>query len=84
MFPGHGNLVSFENMPKNSTKYYWWCQAAGWGFVAVMMIFITYTLDQKISDPFLGRLVIVLTTGLISTHFLRWVIRRSNLVIASG
>ncbi len=65
-------------MPKNSTKYYWWCQAAGWGFVAVMMVFITYTLDQKISDRFLGRLAIVLTTGILSTHFLRWVIRRSN------
>jgi sensor histidine kinase YesM len=66
-------------MPKSATRYYWWCQIAGWGSIALMMIFFSYTFDQSITIKTLLRwLVIFVFTGIFSTHIFRIVIRKNN------
>ena len=65
-------------MLSRSYKYYWWCQFAGWGFVGLSLIFFAYTFNQPIDDEFRGRIGIIIVTGIITTHLLRWVIRRFN------
>ncbi len=65
-------------MPKNVSKYYWWCQLGGWAFVTLSMIFFASTFEQKITNKFLERLVVVVFSGIFTTHLFREVIRKSN------
>jgi two-component system, LytTR family, sensor kinase len=65
-------------MPKNISKYYWWCQAAGWGFVALMMIFFSYTFEQKLNSNLFLRLTVIISAGIFCTHIFRVVIQKNN------
>jgi two-component system, LytTR family, sensor kinase len=65
-------------MPKNVAKYYWWCQVGGWGFLALMMILLSFTFDQKVSPKLLEQLAIVVLSGILATHLFRLVIRKFN------
>src|SRR5580698_5960318 len=65
-------------MTKSVTKYYWWCQLGGWGCVGVYFIFLSSTLDQSITMKLIGRLLIIMFCGILTTHLFREVIRRTN------
>ncbi|MBO9573232.1 MAG: histidine kinase, partial [Chitinophagaceae bacterium] len=57
---------------------YWLCQLAGWGTVALSTVFFAFSYKQKITTDFILQLVFIVVSGIISTHLLRWVIRRNN------
>ncbi len=64
-------------MLSKSYKYYWWCQLAGWGFVWLSIVFFAYTYNpQNLTDVFLARITLVPFAGIITTHILRWIIKR--------
>jgi hypothetical protein len=66
-------------MPKNASKYYWWCQIGGWAFLALVIVVLSATsFEQKITDRFIYNTLIVALSGLFSTHLFREVIRRSS------
>jgi len=65
-------------MAKNASKYYWWCQIGGWGFLALALILSNSIFDQKITYPLVVITCIIALSGLITTHLFRWVIRRSG------
>src|SRR5476651_767563 len=65
-------------MPKNITRYYWWCQIGGWGFLALIMILLSSISDQKISTKILEQLGLIVFSGILTTHLFRWVIRKFN------
>jgi two-component system LytT family sensor kinase len=70
-------------MPKNITKYYWWCQFGGWGFLALFWILFSLTFDQKVNLVVLERLVLMILSGVFVTHLFRLVIRRYNWLLLS-
>jgi two-component system LytT family sensor kinase len=65
-------------MSKGITKYYWWFQLAGWGFVVLAFAFFAYTFEVK--DPFksVERQIIFMISGILTTHLFRLVIRQLN------
>jgi sensor histidine kinase YesM len=64
-------------MPKSGSKYYWWCQIGGWAFLALVIVLSAFTsFEQKITDKLIYYTLILATSGLISTHIFREVIRR--------
>jgi two-component system, LytTR family, sensor kinase len=65
-------------MAKNASKYYWWCQIGGWGFLALALILSSSIFDQKITDKLVDITLIITMSGFITTHMFRWVIRRSG------
>jgi two-component system, LytTR family, sensor kinase len=70
-------------MPRNFTKYYWWCQIGGWGFLALIMILVYSISDQKSDQKFEARLLveqlaIIVCAGILTTHLFRWVIKKFN------
>jgi two-component system LytT family sensor kinase len=66
-------------MPKNISRYYWWCQVSGWGFLAlVMVLFSSSFFDQKITSKLIGFLAVIVFAGILTTHLFREVIRRSG------
>jgi len=65
-------------MLSRSYKYYWWCQAAGWGFVGLSLIFITFTFEGNVTNDFYKRIGVVILAGITTTHLLRLMIRRLN------
>ena len=65
-------------MSKNVSRYYWWCQIGGWGFLALVMVLNTNTFDQKITDKLIGLLAVTVLSGIFITHLFREVIRRSG------
>ena len=65
-------------MPRNGSKYYWWCQLSGWGFLAVVMVLFSSTTDQKITPKLVGFLSVFVFSGILTTHLFREVIRRAG------
>ncbi|HTQ28912.1 MAG TPA: histidine kinase [Puia sp.] len=65
-------------MPRNTTRYYWWCQVLGWGFVALIMIFFSYTFNQKMNLNSFLRLAVMIFTCIFSTHIFRIIILKNN------
>jgi sensor histidine kinase YesM len=63
-------------MPKNVARYYWWCQIGGWGFVALIMIFFSYTFHEKMNGNSYLRLAIMISACLLCTHIFRTIIQR--------
>jgi len=57
---------------------YWWCQLAGWGVVGLSFIFAAYFFRQPITREYLLKTLIVAVAGVVSTHLLRWVIKKYN------
>ena len=65
-------------MPKNASKYYWWCQIGGWGFLALVMVLESPTFQQQITSKLIGLIVVAALGGMLTTHIFREVIRRSG------
>lgn len=64
-------------VPRN-TRYYWLCQFAGWGFVALSMIFFAFTYERTMNQNFFIRVFIIVASGIFFTHLLRAVITKSG------
>src|SRR5688500_20170137 len=62
---------------KNISSY-WWCQLAGWGIVALSFLFFAFSFGQGITREYLIKIVIIMTGGVVSTHLLRWFMRKNN------
>jgi two-component system, LytTR family, sensor kinase len=66
-------------MPKNVSKYYWWCQIGGWSFFALFMIVLnTSVFEQKITNALIYITAIYVLSGILTTHIFREVIRHSG------
>jgi len=65
-------------MSKGITRYYWWCQVGGWSLVGLSMLFFAHVFEQTVSAVYLGRIITVITAGIISTHLLRAFIKKMN------
>lgn len=57
---------------------YWWCQLGGWGLFALSTLISAATFKQRITGSFLLQLVIIVVAGILSTHLLRWFMRRNH------
>jgi sensor histidine kinase YesM len=57
---------------------YWWCQLLGWGLVGLSILFYAYTFRQEISGAYVLKILIVIVSGITSTHLLRLFIKRKN------
>lgn len=72
-------------MNSASLTRYWAFQLAGWGGFAAINTFFAYSFD-KLDSPqniqvFFGRLSVFVLLGLVSTHFMRFVVIRSNTLL---
>jgi two-component system, LytTR family, sensor kinase len=65
-------------MRKSAARYYWWCQIGGWGFVALIMVFFSYTFHQKMNTNSYLRLAIMIFSCLLCTHIFRIIIQKNN------
>lgn len=65
-------------MLNKSSKYYWFCQIAGWGVVTLSMIFFAYTFEKELTNRFFFRLLLLFFSGIFATHLLRNFIRKSG------
>jgi signal transduction histidine kinase len=52
-------------------SYYWWCQIAGWGIVALSFLFFAASFGQGITREYLLKIMIIVVCGIFSTHLLR-------------
>ena len=52
-------------------SYYWWCQIAGWGIVALSFLFFAGSFGQGITREYLLKIIIIVVCGIFSTHMLR-------------
>jgi two-component system LytT family sensor kinase len=71
-------VVKIMNMPKNGSKYYWWCQIGGWGSLALVLVLNSSISEQNITNKQIGIMVITVLTGILVTHIFREVIKRSG------
>ena len=60
---------------------YWLCQALGWGFFALINVFLAYTYGYEITWKMIARLLTMMTIGILLTHLLRSVIIRLNWLV---
>lgn len=68
-------LVSFAIMNKRNTRY-WLFQVGGWGFIGLVMLFFAHAWNLDISTKrLLGRIAVVFTAGILTTHILRLIIK---------
>ncbi|MDP4264174.1 MAG: histidine kinase [Bacteroidota bacterium] len=59
---------------------YWLFQAIGWGLFAFIYLFFAFVFD-KLDQKFVSRLFLYIGMGIVLTHFMRWVIHRTNVLI---
>lgn len=57
---------------------YWWCQLFGWGMVGLSILFYAYTFRQEITGQYFIKILIVVVSGITSTHILRYFIKRNR------
>lgn len=57
---------------------YWWCQILGWGTFFLISSFFYYTIRTKPLPNFFPSLLIEISTGLIITHLMRWIIIKAG------
>lgn len=69
--------MSFKSIFSRISNY-WWCQLGGWGMVGLSILFYAYTFRQEISAQYLIKILIVMVSGISSTHLLRYFIKRNN------
>src|SRR5688572_10235718 len=62
----------------NKISNYWWCQIGGWGIVGLSILFYAYTLLESIPEDYLKRILILMASGILSTHILRFFIKKNN------
>jgi sensor histidine kinase YesM len=65
-------------MPKNSTRYYWWCQIGGWSLVILTFTLLQFVYDQKLTVKFIEQMAVMFFSGILVTHLFREYIRKSN------
>ena len=65
-------------MPKNSSRYYWWCQISGWTVAILMLILLQFIYNQNINADYIEYQLLTLLCGLLATHLYREFIRRTN------
>ena len=68
----------FITMPKNSARYYWWCQIGGWGLLALGSVLFYSIAGQGITTKTIEYLVAMMFSGILATHLFREFIRKSN------
>lgn len=61
----------------NRTRLYWLLQIFGWGGFALVSIFLA-NLSQGVSAVQIWAFIVLAATNLISTHFLRYIIKNYN------
>ncbi len=57
---------------------YWWCQLGGWGLLSLSILFYAISFGKRINDSFIVQLFVIMIAGIVSTHILRWFIRKNN------
>jgi two-component system LytT family sensor kinase len=57
---------------------YWLCQLAGWGILAISLLFFAMSFGQGITSEYLLKILIIMTGGILSTHILRWFIQKNS------
>jgi two-component system, LytTR family, sensor kinase len=65
---------------RSGNSRYWLFQAIGWGLFAFIFLFFSFLFD-KLEWKFSYRLFIYISVGLVLTHCMRWIIRRSNVLM---
>ncbi|HTS45827.1 MAG TPA: histidine kinase [Puia sp.] len=65
-------------MPKNTARYYWWCQIGGWTLMALIIILFENLMDEKVTSKSIEQIVVMFFSGMLATHLFREFIRRSN------
>jgi len=69
-------------MLPRGTKYYWLCQVSGWLFVICSMLIMVLSLTpDRIDGRFIVKLLLMFASGILSTHLLRLVIKRSSVLM---
>jgi sensor histidine kinase YesM len=64
----------------NHRLLYWLCQAGGWLFYALTMVFFAYWFEQSLNPFFWKRLLLFVSLGVLSTHLLRYLIHVNHLL----
>ncbi|HET6993583.1 MAG TPA: histidine kinase [Chitinophagaceae bacterium] len=59
---------------------YWLFQVVGWGLFALIFLFVGFLFD-KLDWAYIDRVFLFVGLGLLLTHFMRWVIRKANVLI---
>jgi two-component system LytT family sensor kinase len=62
---------------------YWWCQILGWTTYLGINLFFSFTFREEITSAYIIRVLIVVFTGIILTHLMRWVIIQSDILSKS-
>ena len=57
---------------------YWWCQIGGWGIVGLSFLFYANFIKEQITFDYFLKVVFIVVAGLISTHLLRWFMKKNN------
>ena len=66
-------------MAKNASRYYWFCQLGGWGFWALILVWLnSSTFESRITYKLVGLAVVAALSGFLVTHIFREVIRRTG------
>lgn len=65
---------------KNAQAKYWLCQLGGWLIYALTMLFFAYLFNQSLTAIFWKRIFLLITLGLVFTHFLRFLIHHYKLL----
>lgn len=65
-------------MPKNSSRYYWWCQISGWGLVVLMFTLLQFFYEKPVTGLFIVQQALIVFPGIGATHLFRQFVRRSN------
>jgi sensor histidine kinase YesM len=50
----------------------------GWGIIGLSFLFYAFSFSQEITADYINKILIVMASGIISTHLLRFVIKRNN------
>ncbi|MBL7697623.1 MAG: histidine kinase [Chitinophagaceae bacterium] len=57
---------------------YWLCQLVGWGIVGISFLFYANFYKIEIDFDYLQKVFYIITAGLLSTHLLRWYMKKNN------
>jgi two-component system, LytTR family, sensor kinase len=60
---------------------YWWSQVGGWGAYIIINIFFAFIFEKIDDDVFWYRLLIFVGIGLSVTHFMRFVIHETDILL---
>ncbi len=65
-------------MPKNTARYYWWCQIGGWSLFALVIILFDSIMVEKATPKSIEQMIVMFFSGMLATHLFREFIRRST------